>query len=186
MSSTALNPLSHLVLALVGRGGAGPHDLVEMMRLGGRLYWAAAPSKLYAEPKRLRALGYLDAARAPGRTRDRTVYSLTESGERALREWIAQPSSWPRIQHEAIVRVLAGDIADDAELADSLAAMRAEIDELDALHRESLERAAGLPHRERYLEMVHALGRRLIAAHREWIDDVEAALRSGGRVGQGS
>ena len=137
MSSDGLNPLSYLVLALVGRGGAGPHDLVEMMRLGGRLYWAAAPSKLYAEPKRLRALGYLDAHAAPGRTRARTVYSLTKSGERALREWIGEPSSWPRIQHEAIVRVLAGDIADDAALADSLAAMRSEIDELDALNRES-------------------------------------------------
>ncbi len=186
MSSTGLNPLSYLVLALVGRGGAGPHDLVEMMRFGGRLYWAAAPSKLYAEPKRLRSLGYLMATRAPGRTRERTIYSLTEPGERALQEWIAQPSSWPRIQHEAIVRVLAGDIADDAELADSLAAMRAEIDELDALNREALERAAALPHRERYLQMVHALGRRLVAAHREWIDEVEEALRSGGRVGRGS
>ena len=67
-------------------------------------------------------------AAAPGRTRERMVYSLTEEGERALRDWTGEPSSWPRIQHEAIVRVLAGDIADDAALADSLAAMRAEID----------------------------------------------------------
>lgn len=179
MSSDGLNPLSYLVLALVGRGGAGPHDLVEMMRLGGRLYWAAAPSKLYAEPKRLRALGYLDAQAAPGRTRERTVYSLTKSGERALREWIGEPSSWPRIQHEAIVRVLAGDIADDAALADSLAAMRSEIDELDVLNRESAERARDLPHRERYLGMVHALGQRLIAAHRAWLDETEERLRRG-------
>ena len=179
MSSTGLNPLSYLVLALVGRGGAGPHDLVEMMRLGGRLFWAAAPSKLYAEPKRLQALGYLHAARAPGRTRDRTVYSLTAAGEDALRAWIAQPSSWPRIQHEAVVRVLAGDIADDAALADSLAAMRTEIDELEELQRESIGRAAALPHRARYLEMVQDLGRRLVATHREWIDDVEEALHAG-------
>ena len=107
------------------------------------------------------------------------VYSLTEAGERALRDWTGEPSSWPRIQHEAIVRVLAGDIADDAALADSLAAMRAEIDELDRLNRESAERAHDLPHRERYLGMVHDLGRRLIAAHREWLDETEGRLRRG-------
>ena len=77
------------------------------------------------------------------------------------------------------MRVLAGDIADDAALADSLAAMRSDIDELDALNRESRARAQALPHRERYLGMVHDLGRRLIAAHREWLDETEERLRRG-------
>jgi hypothetical protein len=45
------------MLALIGRGGAAPHDLVDMVRRGGRLYYAAAPSQIYAEPKRLEELG---------------------------------------------------------------------------------------------------------------------------------
>jgi hypothetical protein len=106
-------------------------------------------------------------------------YSLTDAGERALRQWIGEPSTWPRIQHEAIVRVLAADIADDEALADSLAGMRVEIDELDELNRESAERAHDLPHRERYLGMVRDLGQRLIVAHREWLDEIEERLRRG-------
>jgi len=44
--SSELTPLSRVVLALVGRGGAGPHDLVRMARGGQRLYYAGAASKI--------------------------------------------------------------------------------------------------------------------------------------------
>jgi PadR family transcriptional regulator, regulatory protein AphA len=171
-----LNPLSYLVLALVGRGGAGPHDLVDMMRRGGRLYWAAAPSKLYAEPKRLAARGYLTATPAPGRTRERTVYHLTPAGREAVARWIASPSRFPRLQHEAVARLLAADLGDEADLRDSLGAMRVEIDELEALLAENRAQAGALPHRARYLGLIGDLGTRLLRAHREWLDEVEREL----------
>ena len=56
MSSDRLTPTSYAVLVLVGQGGAGPHDLVRMMRQG-RVYESAAESQYYAEPKRLERLG---------------------------------------------------------------------------------------------------------------------------------
>ena len=86
-----------MILALVGRKGAGPHDLVRMMRQG-RIYWAAAESHYYAEPKRLEQLGYLRSRKEPGLTRARTHYDLTARGRVALREWIAEPAELPRIQ----------------------------------------------------------------------------------------
>jgi hypothetical protein len=36
--------------------------------------------------------------------------------------------------------------------------------------------AATLPHRERYLWLVHRLGRALLGAHLHWLDDVEREL----------
>ena len=57
MSSRDLTPFSYAVLVLVGEGGAGPHDLVRMARQG-RVYWSAAESQWYGEPKRLAKLGY--------------------------------------------------------------------------------------------------------------------------------
>ena len=55
-NSVSLTPFSHVVLVLVGEGGAGPHDLVRMARQG-KIYWATADSQWYAEPKRLAAAG---------------------------------------------------------------------------------------------------------------------------------
>jgi DNA-binding PadR family transcriptional regulator len=89
---------------LIGRDGAGAHDLVQMARRGQRLYWAGAESKIYAEPKRLRDLGYLRAEKTPVKTRERTHYRLTKKGLRALQDWLALPSRFPRIQNEAAIR----------------------------------------------------------------------------------
>jgi DNA-binding PadR family transcriptional regulator len=178
LTRAELTPFSYVVLVLVGEGGAGAHDLVQMMRRG-RVYWTAAESHYYAEPKRLAALGYLESEKLPGRTRERTVYRLTDSGREAVREWVGQPSSFPRIQHEAIVRVLAGDLADDAALAASIGAMREDLAELGALLDVAEAAAAEIPHRERYLRLVHRLGRDLVRIHAEWVDEVERELGAG-------
>ncbi|HTZ05004.1 MAG TPA: PadR family transcriptional regulator [Gaiellaceae bacterium] len=177
MSSDRLTPFAYTVLALVGAGGAGPHDLARMMRQQGGLYWNAAESQWYAEPKRLERLGYLRSRKEPGRTTERTHYELTPAGRAALRAWIAEPTPLPRIQNEAVVRVLAGDLADDATLLESLAALRAELEAQRARFDTADEIASTLPHRERYLRLVHRLGRALLETHERWLDEVERELR---------
>jgi PadR family transcriptional regulator AphA len=175
LSSDRLTPFSYVVLALIGEGGAGPHDLASMMRRGS-IYWAAAESQWYGEPKRLERLGYLRSEKRPGRTTARTHYLLTREGRKALRAWLAQPSSLPRLQNEAIVRVLAGDIGDDDSLRSSLEGMRADIAAARANLELGEEAVAALPHRERYLRLVHAYGRALLDLHERWLDEAEREL----------
>lgn len=170
-----LKPFSYVVLALVGDGGASPHDIAGSMGRS-RIYWASAPSQWYAEPKRLAELGYLEARSEPGKTRPRTVYTLTRTGRRALVDWLAQPSVFPRIQNEAAIRLLAGDMIDDTAIVASLRGMLPEIEELEATLAEVVERAATVPHRARYLLLSHAWARRMLEMHRAWIAEVEAAL----------
>src|SRR5690242_18283338 len=131
MSSPELTLFSYMVLALVGRGGASPYELQRMARQG-RVYDWAGESQYYVEPKRLAALGYLEARKEPGRTRERTVYRLTDRGLEALREWAGSALSFPRLQHEALVMLLAGDLVDDASLRESLASLREDIADLSA------------------------------------------------------
>src|SRR5215217_49983 len=85
-----LTLFSYEILGLVGRGGAGAHDLLRMARRGRILDWAGE-SQYYVEPKRLAALGYLNAHKEPGRTRERTVYTLTAKGFDALRHYARTP-----------------------------------------------------------------------------------------------
>lgn len=179
MAEETLTPTSYVVLALVGRGGAAPHDIAGMMRRS-PLYWAAAPSQYYAEPKRLEQRGYLRSHKEPGRTHQRTVYTLTEQGLAALRDWLARPASFPRIQNEAAVRLLAGDLIGDAAIVQSLQGLREELDELSAKLDEAERIAETIPHRTRYLLLSHSLGRKLLAAHREWIEEIERDLGDAG------
>lgn len=177
--SSELTPLSYVVLALVGREGAAPHDLVRMTREGQRLYYAGAASKIYEQPKRLERLGYLRSEKRPGKTRERTYYTLTEKGLAALRGWIAQPCPFPRIQSEAAIRVQASDLAEDpGDVMKSLRALRDEIAELEDILVEAEVRHRAVPHRERQLKLLRSLGRRVLRAHLEWIDEVEHELEA--------
>jgi DNA-binding PadR family transcriptional regulator len=181
MSSDELNALSYVVLNLIGRNGAGPHDLVRMARAGQRLYWAGAESKIYAEPKRLEQHGYLTSEKTPGKTRPRTHYRLTEQGLRALQQWLSQPCPFPRIQSEAAVRVQASDLADNpGVVVASLEALRTEIAELEAILDQEEARQVQFPHRQRQLRLLHSLGRRILRTHLEWIEEVEHEFGKGG------
>jgi DNA-binding PadR family transcriptional regulator len=165
------------VLSLIGKGGASAHALARMVELGGPVYWTAAASKVYAEPKRLAELGYVRGRTVPGETREKTVYSLTPKGRDALRSWLRSPARFPRIQDEAHLRLLAGDQIEDAEILASLAGLRAQLGELHRLVDEMEAGEVRLPQKRRNLALAHRLARRMLDAYDGWIDEVEAELR---------
>src|SRR5215475_9142223 len=96
MNHSSVNPglslFSYEILGLVGQQGVGAHDLLRMVKRGRILAWAGE-SQYYVEPKRLAKLGYLEARKEPGKTRERTVYSLTEKGRQALTDYAATPAT---------------------------------------------------------------------------------------------
>jgi DNA-binding PadR family transcriptional regulator len=172
--------VSYVTLALIGDGGASPQDLVEMNRSGGEIYYAVAASRLYAEPKRLEQLGYVTSEKRPGKTRERTFYSLTTAGREALRSWVLEPPSLPRIQNEAVPKLMSGDIlGDDEQLLEVLLTLRGEIEAQQVKLDVARGRLEQLAHRRSYLLLIHELGNRLLQVQREWLDSVERELSSG-------
>lgn len=177
MSRDELSLFSYEILGLVGRHGAGAHDLKRMAQRGRMLDWAGE-SQYYVEPKRLAGLGYLEARKKPGRTRPRTVYTLTAKGLEALRRWAGTPPTFTPVKSEFLTRLLIADLVGDDVTRESVAALRDDIADLSARLEESEASAALLPHRSTYLLLVNGFLRRLLDLHLEWIDRVEAELAS--------
>jgi len=175
MSSTELSFFSYEILGLVGRGGAGPHDLRRMVKQGRMLDWAGE-SQYYVEPKRLARLGYLEARKEPGRTRERTVYTLTEKGLAALREYARTPVSFEPIKSDALLRLLIADLVGDEVTRTAMATLRDEIADLRDQVAASEESARGLPHRAAYLLIVCGFLRDLLDLHEDLIERVEREL----------
>ncbi len=175
MSRPKLTPTSYAVLVLVGRGGAGPHDLVRMVRQG-RVYESAAESQYYAEPKRLELLGYLRARKEPGRTHARTHYELTEKGIDALREWMATRPQHPQLVSDPILRLLAADLVGEGPVRETLLTMREDLADLRERLDVADETASTLPRREKYLRLNHRLARRVVDAYEDWLDEIEREL----------
>jgi DNA-binding PadR family transcriptional regulator len=179
--NSELSFFSYEILGLVGRGGAGAHDLLRMARHGRILDWAGE-SQYYVEPKRLAALGYLEARKEPGRTRERTVYTLTGKGREALADYARTPVTVTPFKSEALLRLLICDLVGEEVTRDSLATLRDDIADLRRRLDDSERSAGDLPHREKYLRLVIDSLRRLLDLHEELVDRVEGELGAGGET----
>jgi DNA-binding PadR family transcriptional regulator len=175
MSRDELSLFSYEILGLVGRAGAGAHDLLRMAQRGRMLDWAGE-SQYYVEPKRLARLGYLEASREPGRTRERTVYRLTDEGLDALAAYARTPARFTPLKSEPLLRLLIADLVGEGPTRESLLALRGDLDDIERRLAEAAARADELPHRRRYLLMVVAFLRRYLELHRDLVAEVEREL----------
>ena len=171
-SSDELSLFSYEILGLVGRGGAGAHDLLRMARRGRMLDWAGE-SQYYTEPKRLARLGYLEARREPGKTRERTVYSLTEKGLEALRSYARTPVRFTPVKSDPLLRLLLCDLVGEEVTRESMLTLREDIAELMERLDESVATAEALPHRSKYLLLAIDFLRDYLTLHLDLVDTVE-------------
>jgi DNA-binding PadR family transcriptional regulator len=181
LSSDELSLFSYEILGLVGREGAGAHDLLRLAKQGRMLAWAGE-SQYYTEPKRLAKLGYLAARKEPGKTRQRTVYSLTDKGLEALREYARTPVSFQPVKSDALLRLLICDLVGEDVTRESLATLRDEIADIEQRLDEADERARELPHREKYLLLVTGFLRGFVELHEQLVDDVERDFKPARRA----
>ena len=172
MSSPELSLFSYEILGLVGRNGAGAHDLLRMAQRGRILDWAGE-SQYYAEPKRLAKLGYLEARREPGKTRERTVYTLTKKGLEALAEYARTPVRFTPLKSDPLLRLLLCDLVGEPVTRASLESLREDIADLMDRLEVSDTTAQSLPHRSKYLLLVNDFLRRYLDLHLELVDTVE-------------
>jgi DNA-binding PadR family transcriptional regulator len=172
MPNPELNLFSYEILGLVGREGAGPHDLLRLAKRGRFFAWAGE-SQYYTEPKRLARLGYLASHKEPGKTRQRTVYTLTDNGLQALRDYAHTPVTFTPLKSDPLLRLLICDLVGEEVTRESMTTLRDDISDIQARLDDAERTARRLPHREKYLLLVSSFMRRVLELHLELIDQVE-------------
>jgi DNA-binding PadR family transcriptional regulator len=109
-----LTPTSYLVLGCLSRGPATPYELKQTVRGSIGYFWSFPHSQLYSEPARLGEVGLVTEEREEsGRRRRR--FAITTSGERALRDWVGDPTAAPvEIRDTALLKLFfAGVVTPD-------------------------------------------------------------------------
>ena len=155
-----LSLFSYEILGLVGPNGAGAHDLLRMARHGRILDWAGE-SQYYVEP---------------GKTRQRTVYTLTDKGLEALAAWARTAVRFTPVKSELLLRLLVADLVGEAVTRESITTIRDDISDLSVRLEESEAFAQTRPSRTKYLLLVFGFLRRLLDLHLEFVDDLEREL----------
>ncbi len=117
---------AHAVLGLIAAEPASAYDLATRMRITYAYFWPSARSHVFAEVKRLAALGWVRGEDMPRGGRERTVYSITPSGEAALRAWLDAPCDHFSLEIDGLVRLYLARFGARAQLDRALASMEAE------------------------------------------------------------
>ena len=128
MSSRPLTTTSFAILGLLTIQPWSTYELAQLMRRSLHFIWPRAESNLYAEPKRLVDAGLVAAEVGWTGDRKRTVYSITPEGRAALRDWLADEPPSQRLESEAALRVLYGNLGAKEDLLAAIARIAADAD----------------------------------------------------------
>jgi PadR family transcriptional regulator, regulatory protein AphA len=127
-----LTTTSYAILCLLNLRPWTAYELARQMERSMSWIWPRAVSGVYEEPKRLVAHGLATATSEPAGKRRRTIYTITDTGRRALAEWLSESSKPPRLESEGLIRV---SFADAGSKQDALSTLREFQTQAEELHR---------------------------------------------------
>ncbi|CAN5542377.1 hypothetical protein BH23ACT3_BH23ACT3_17990 [soil metagenome] len=102
----ALSATTYAVLGLLCVSEWSAYDPVRQMERGWVDTWPRTASGVYREPKKLVEHGYATQRPEPSKGRHRIVYCVTAAGRTAFRDWLATEYADPKLEAEALVRLL--------------------------------------------------------------------------------
>lgn len=118
---------SFAVLALLDLKPWTGYELTQQAQRSLRYAWPKSERLLYSEPKKLVQLGYATVAKSESGGRKRSVYTITEDGRAALRSWTGTRTQPPRLEVEALLRLLFADSGTVDDVVRSLTELEGDI-----------------------------------------------------------
>ena len=177
-----LTTISYAVLGLLG---IRPHSAYELAQQNSRsgIFWSAAQSVVYEEPKKLAAQELATATTVTDGPRRRTVYAITEAGRRELHRWLSEPGGDPQVQYPDMLRVLFADTGTKDDLLAAISSIRgwARRSRHNA-QRIALDYLGGqpppYPGRTHIVKLTMAYQMSVVTAVERWADWAEAEART--------
>ncbi|GMR02438.1 MAG: hypothetical protein BMS9Abin20_0773 [Acidimicrobiia bacterium] len=100
---------SYAVLALLDLQPWTGYQLTHQAQRSLRYAWPKSERLLYSEPKKLVEFGFATVHQEDNGNRTRKFYTITEEGRQVLNEWTSTRTQPPRLEIEALLRVLFAD-----------------------------------------------------------------------------
>jgi PadR family transcriptional regulator AphA len=97
------------VLGLIALEPRSGYDIKRVVDRSIRHFWAASYGQIYPELKRLETADWIAGDDASRGGRARRVYRITESGQRALRDWLVARETRIEMRDESLLRLFFSD-----------------------------------------------------------------------------
>jgi PadR family transcriptional regulator, regulatory protein AphA len=128
--------LDYAILGFLNYHPYTGYDLKKIFDTSIRHFWPADQSQIYRTLSKLTESGWVEMEKVPQDDRpDRKVYTITEAGRAALREWVAGPPPLDLPRSAPLIQVFFSGQLTNAEVLDKFegyaAIMRAILDQYD-------------------------------------------------------
>lgn len=175
--TTALNTTDYAVLGLLERKPWSAYELTQYMRMSSiRAVWPRAESRLYESPKKLQKLGLASSVNEGKGKKPRTVYSITESGVTALKQWLLLPGKTLTIEYEAMLKLVFGDINLLAQQTEMLKVIEGQVSnscmEIQAVFEEISTQHSIQASPSRYAQnlLINSYIKEVVFAQKKWLE----------------
>ena len=136
---------TYAVLGLVSFGETSGYDLKRFADHSIRyFFWSPASSQVYAELRRLAALGYVTEREVPQERRpNKRLYKITPEGEEALRRWLSLGVEPDVLKSSFLLKLFFGQLTPQATLIAQLEERRSQLEQALGEFRAIEQRIAG-------------------------------------------
>jgi len=155
-----LTGTAYAILGLLSLRPWTAYELTRQMERSIDTFWSRASSRLYAEAKRLAALGLAEPSKETVGRRPRTTYIITPAGRAALEGWLETSGRGLSLDFEALVKVFFADQGDREGLQANLNAALGWAEDRQQINRDAakaiLDHGGEFPERLAVLALVFA------------------------------
>jgi PadR family transcriptional regulator, regulatory protein AphA len=135
----ALSPTAYVILGMLSWRPMSGYDIKAVVDRSTRFFWAASYGQIYPELRRLADAGLIEGEARPQGGRRRTVYKLTASGGKRLREWLRTEPETFELRDEGLLKLFFASAAPESAVGALAAKRQYHLDKLEQLR--GIERA---------------------------------------------
>ncbi|WCE29509.1 PadR family transcriptional regulator [Vibrio sp. SCSIO 43137] len=129
--------LPHVILTVLSTRDATGYDITKEFSYSIGYFWKASHQQVYRELNKMAQNELVTCVLQPQEGKpDRKVYSITESGRKALGEWFEQPTTQPTVRDEFSAKLMACAIEPTASFKEQVAALIEESKQLIKHYKE--------------------------------------------------
>lgn len=175
--------IEYAILGLLSWRPLTGYDLKQIFRNSSTMYWSGSNNQIYRTLVKLHEDNLVKRViEDQGSGPSRKIYSITETGEDALRDWLLSTPELPEIKHSFLIQLAWADRLTDEELDNLLAKYEEEINLRWIMQHEDTERnAENNPNRtEREKLLWDSINNNWIATYERelnWVQALRADLR---------
>lgn len=162
----------YALLGVLSFGPKSAYEISQFIERSTSHFWSESDGQLYPNLKKLVEAGFVECARDDQASQpNKKIYSLTDSGETALLEWLHQTPTTFTVRNEFLLQLFFGHKLSATENCEKIQRYRHELSRYGGLFESLEQRIKERGQESTYLLLALSYGQCSLKAEIQWCDD---------------